>query len=109
MQNFFVIHGSYRNPYKNWLPYLKSQLGKRKLNCIVPNFPSPDKQDYESWSKILKAYVEIGCITEETAIITHSLAGIFIAKFLIENAITIRRIVTVAGFNNIQFEEYNSL
>ncbi len=109
MQNFFVIHGSYGNPYKNWLPYLKSQLGKRKLNCIVPNFPSPDKQDYKSWSKILKAYVEIGCITKETTIITHSLGGIFIAKFLIENAITIKRIVTVAGFNNMQFEEDNSL
>lgn len=73
MQNFFLIHGFYGNPYKNWLPYLKSQLGKRKLNCVVPNFPSPYKQDYESWSKILNSYLEIGYITENTTFITHSL------------------------------------
>ena len=35
-QNYFIIHGSYGNPYKNWIPSLKSQLSKRKLNCIVP-------------------------------------------------------------------------
>ena len=26
MNNFFIIHGSYCNPYKNWIPYLKTQL-----------------------------------------------------------------------------------
>lgn len=48
MENYFIIHGSYGNPYKNWIPWLKSELSKRKRNCIVPNFPSPYKQDYES-------------------------------------------------------------
>ena len=109
MKNYFIIHGSYGNPYKNWIPWLKSQLSKRKLNCIVPNFPSPYKQDYESWSKILKAYLEIGCISEETTFITHSLGGIFIIKFLIDNKVRIKRIITVAEFNNIKFEEDNSL
>ncbi len=37
--NYFIIHGSYGNSYKNWIPWLKNQLGKRKLNCVVPNFP----------------------------------------------------------------------
>lgn len=54
--NFFIIHGSYGNPYKNWIPWLKKQLSKRRLNCIVPSFPTPYKQDFESWSKILRAY-----------------------------------------------------
>ena len=35
MNNYFIIHGSYGNPYKNWIPWLKKQLSKRKLNCIV--------------------------------------------------------------------------
>ena len=78
-QNYFIIHGSYGNPYKNWIPSLKSQLSKRKLNCIVPSFT------------------------------THSLGGIFIAKFLIEHGIKIKKLITVAGFNNIQFDEDNSL
>lgn len=109
MNNYFIIHGSYGNPYKNWIPWLKSEFSKRKLNCIIPSFPSPYKQDYESWSKILKAYLDIGYITEDTIFITHSLGGIFIAKFLIQNKVKIKRLITVAGFNNIKFEEDNSL
>lgn len=81
-ENYFIIHGSYGNPYK---------------------------QDYKSWSTILMAYVKIGYITEETTFITHSLGGIFIAKFLIEHGIKIRKLITVSGFNNIQFDENNSL
>lgn len=107
--NYFIIHGSYGNPYKNWIPSLKSQLSKRKLNCIVPNFTTPYKQDYPSWSTILIAYVKIGYITEKTTFITHSLGGIFIAKFLIEHGIKIKKLITVAGFNNIHFDEDNSL
>lgn len=103
--NYFIIHGSYGNPYKNWIPWLKKQLSKRKLNCIVPSFPTPYKQDYESWSKILKAYFEIGYITEDTTFITHSLGGIFIIKFLLENKIKVKKIITIAGFNNLEFKD----
>lgn len=85
--NYFVIHGSYGNPYKNWLPRLKRQLSKTGMNCIVPSFPTPYKQDYESWSKILKAYYEIGYIQETTTFITHSLGGIFRRKSLTESFI----------------------
>lgn len=112
MNNYFIIHGSYGNPYKNWVPWLKKQLSKRKLNCIVPSFPTPYKQDYESWSKILKAYLEIGYITEDTTFITHSLGGIFIIKFILENKIKVKKIITIAGFNNLEFNDdmnlYNS-
>lgn len=90
---------------KNWIPWLKKQLSKRKLNCIVPSFPTPYKQDYESWSKILKAYFEIGYITENTTFITHSLGGIFVIKFLLENKIKVKKIITIAGFNNLEFED----
>lgn len=103
--NYFIIHGSYGNPYKNWIPWLKRQLSKRKLGCIVPSFPTPYKQDYESWSKILKAYFEIGCITENTTFITHSLGGIFIIKFLLENKIKVKKIITIAGFNQLEFND----
>lgn len=109
MNNYFIIHGSYGNPYKNWISWLKKQLSKRKLNCIVPSFPTPYKQDYESWSKILKTYFEIGYITEDTTFITHSLGGIFIVKLLLENKIKVKKIITIAGFNNLEFVDDMSL
>lgn len=105
VNSYFIIHGSYGNPYKNWIPWLKRQLSKRKLNCIIPSFPTPYKQDYESWSKILKSYFEIGYITENTTFITHSLGGIFIVRFLLENKIKVKKIITIAGFNNLEFED----
>ena len=109
MNNYFIIHGSYGNPYKNWIPWLKKELSKRRLDCMVPDFPTPLKQDYESWSKILKSYFVIGCITEETTFITHSLGGIFLVKFLIENKIKAKKIITVAGFNDLLFEDDKNL
>lgn len=109
MNNLFIIHGSYGNPYKNWIPWLKRQLSKRRINCIVPSFTTPYKQDYESWSTILKAYFDIGYITENTTFVTHSLGGIFIIKFLIENKIKVKKIITVAGFNNVVFNDDQNL
>lgn len=105
MNNYFLIHGSYGNPYKNWFPWLKNELAKRKCECIVPTFPTRDKQRYEVWNKILKSYLEVGCINENTIFITHSLGSIFIVKFLIENKVKVNKLITVAGFNNITFKD----
>lgn len=105
MENYFLIHGSYGNPYKNWFPWLKNELAKRKYECIVPSFTIGDKQNYSNWSKILKTYLDIGCINENTIFITHSLGSIFIIKFLIDNKVKINKLITVAGFNNVNFED----
>ena len=109
MDNYIIIHGSYGNPYKNWIPYLKKKLSIRKLNCIIPSFPTPHNQNYNSWETVLLAYFKVGYITENTTIITHSLGSIFVVKFLIENKIKVKRIITVAGFNKIKYDEDNSL
>ena len=69
--NYFIIHGSYGNPYKNWIPWLKRELSKRKLEIIVPHFPNANYQNYDNWCKILNAYLEVGCINENTIFITH--------------------------------------
>ncbi len=112
MNNYFVIHGSYGNPYKNWMPWLKQELSIRKLECIVPHFPVPPNQNYDNWSIILNAYLEIGLITENTTFITHSLGGIFLTKFLLQHHVKVKKIIYVAAFDNIVFvkdyEIYNT-
>lgn len=107
--NYFIIHGSYGNPYKNWIPWLRGELAKRKLEVIVPNFPNLKYQNYTNWSKILDSYLDIGCINENTIFITHSLGSIFIMKYIIENKIKVRRIISVSGFNNIYFNDDEEL
>ncbi len=107
--NYFLIHGSYGNPYKNWFPWLKEELGVRKKTYIVPHFPSFEKQNYSNWSNILESYLKAGCITEHTTFVTHSLGGIFLVKFLLENRIKVNKIIFVAAFNNLIFENDNHL
>lgn len=107
--NYFIIHGSYGNPYKNWIPWLKTELSKRKKDVIVPHFPNLNYQRYDNWSKILDAYLEMGCINENTTFITHSLGSVFIIKYILDRKIKIKKNITSAGFNNIYFDDDNSL
>lgn len=109
MENYFIIHGSYGNPYKNFIPWLKRQLSKKGRLCIVPHFPSLEFQTYDSWSHILSSYLDIGCINSDTVFITHSLGSIFIIKFLLEKNIKIKKLITVSGFNQVVFSDDSSL
>jgi len=50
-------------------------------------------------------------INENTTIIGHSIAPIFISKFLVENKIKVRKLIFVCGFNNYLGinEEYDNV
>ena len=109
MKKYFIIHGSYGNPYKNFIPWLKKELSKRGKTCIVPHFPSFQFQSYENWSHILSSYLDIGLIDSDTIFITHSLGSIFVIKFLLEKKIKIKKLITVAGFNQVVFSDDSTL
>lgn len=100
-ENYFLIHGSFGNPYVNWLPYLYKELCERNKEVYVPDFPTGvGFQNYENWSKLLKVYLDAGLITENTVILAHSIAPVFICKFLIKNKVKVKRLFFVCGFNN---------
>lgn len=103
-QNVILMHGSFGNPYKGFFPWLYKKLSKWGYNCLAPHCPSGKGQNYETWSNILNEYYKNDYIDENTTIITHSLGSIFIVKFLHEHDIKIKKLITVAGFNNIEFE-----
>ena len=54
------------------------------------------KQNYENWSKELDKLN----INENTTIIAHSIAPVFVCKYLINNRIKVRKLIFVCGFNN---------
>lgn len=71
------------------------------MEVYTPDFPTGvGYQNYENWSKLLKVYVEANIINENTIIFAHSIAPIFICKFLVENKIRVKQLVLVCGFNN---------
>lgn len=87
MENYFIIHGSFSSPYSNWFGWLHDFLESEQKNVYVPDFPiGVGLQNYENWSKLLNYYVEVGLITENTTIIAHSIAPIFVCKFLTKNS-----------------------
>ena len=110
MNRYFIIHGSTGNPFENWFPWLQEKLAKQGKEVFVPQFPSPEGQNYNNWSCVLKSYLTLGLIDENTVFICHSLAPIFICKFLIENKIKVKGIISVSGFNellNMELDKIN--
>ena len=99
--NYLLVHGSFGSPFSNWIPYLRKEIENKKLEVYTPDFPTGvGYQNYENWSRLLKTYVEANIINENTIIFAHSIAPIFICKFLVENKIEVKRLVFVCGFNN---------
>ena len=112
MENYFMIHGSFSSPYSNWIPWLHEFIENEGKQVYVPDFPiGVGHQNYENWSKLLKYYLDLGFIHENTTIIGHSIAPVFIAKFLTENKVKIKKLICVCGFNNYLGinEEYDAV
>ena len=99
--NYLLVHGSFGSPFSNWIPYLRKKIEDKNLEVYTPDFPTGvGYQNYKNWSSLLKTYVDTNIINENTVIFAHSIAPIFICKFLIENKIRVKRLVLVCGFNN---------
>lgn len=101
MQNYFIIHGSFSNPYSNWFEWLHDFIESEGEEVYVPDFPiGVEYQNYDNWSKLLQYYLNLGLINENTTIIAHSIAPIFVSKFLTENKVRVKKLIFVCGFNN---------
>ena len=84
--NYLVLHGSFGSPFGNWFPYLRSELEKRELTVYTPDMPTGvGYQNYDNWSKVMEAYVSAGVVNENTIVFAHSIAPIFICKYLVEH------------------------
>ena len=94
-ENYIIIHGSFGSKDGNWFPWLKSKLKDKSV--VVPQMPvGVGNQNFENWSKVLDDLE----IDENTTIIAHSIAPIFVCKYLITNKIKVKKLVFVCGFNN---------
>lgn len=109
----FVFHGSFGSPYENWFPWLHRVQTSQGGACFVPCFPTPAGQTFETWSRIVDAYLEAGLLNRESTLVTHSSSSVFAAKYLTSRKVSIGRLITVSGFNqffsgNEDFDRINS-
>lgn len=97
MDNYIIIHSSFGSKDGNWFPWLKNELEKDNKDVVVPQMPvGVGNQNFENWSKVLNELK----INENTIIIAHSIAPIFVCKYLITNKIKVKKLIFVCGFNN---------
>ena len=101
MDNYFIIHGSFGSPFGNWFSWLHDFIESEGKQVYVPDFPiGVGYQNYDNWNKLLKVYLDLGIINENTTIIAHSIAPVFVSKFLTENKVKVKKLIFVCGFNN---------
>ena len=96
-EKYIIIHGSFGSKDGNWFPWLKSVLEKENKKVFVPQMPvGVGNQNYENWANVLDDLN----VDENTTIIAHSIAPIFVCKYLINNCIKVKKLIFVCGFNN---------
>ena len=97
MSNYIIIHGSFGSPEGNWFPWSKDELKRQGKNCCRTKIPvGIEMQNFENWSRKMDGLP----INDNTAIIAHSIAPIFVCKYLISNKISVKKLISVCGFNN---------
>ena len=97
MNNYIILHGSFGSKDGNWFPWLKEKLEEKGLKVDVPQMPvGVGNQNFENWSEEFNKLI----INENTTIIAHSIAPVFVCKYLINNKIRVKKLIFVCGFNN---------
>ena len=97
MSNYIILHGSFGSKDGNWFPWLKTIIEEKGYKVDVPQMPvGVGNQNYDNWSEELNKLT----INENTIIIAHSIAPVFVCKYLINNKIRVKKLLFVCGFNN---------
>lgn len=100
MKNIIVIHGSFGDPYENWIPWLMGQCRTRDIPFFAPCFPSPKGQSFANWSLILDGYRSAGVVNDQSVVIAHSSGAAFFVKYATINSVRIRKLISVSGFTD---------
>ena len=87
MNNYIILHGSFGSKDGNWFSWLNEQLENEGKTVECPQMPvGVGNQNFENWSKVMDNLT----INKNTIIIAHSIAPIFVCKYLITNKIKVK-------------------
>lgn len=109
MKTAYIFHDAFGSPLSDWYPWMKTTLEGMGYLVIVPAFPTPGAQSYESWKVVIKNYIPT--FDEETVLVGHGTGGIFALRLVEESARHIGGLFLVASYaeaiGNVGFDRLN--
>ncbi|MEI8223912.1 MAG: alpha/beta hydrolase [bacterium] len=109
MKTAYIFHDAFCDPFSEWYPWMKTTLESKGYLVIVPKFPSPAGQSYESWKVVIKNY--INTFDSDTIIIGHGTGGVFGLRIVQELTQKIQGLFLVASYGepigNIGYDRIN--
>ena len=96
MKTAYIFHDAFNDQFSDWYPWMKTKLESMGYMVLVPAFPTPAGQSYESWRAVIKNYVPT--FDEETIIIGHGSGGLFALRILEEITKQIHGLFLVAAY-----------
>lgn len=107
--NVIILHGAYGYPDENWFGWMREELEKLSIQCIVPCMPTPHGQSLNSWLEVF-GQKYLNYVNEDTILIGHSLGAAFLMKWLERVNIKVRATVLVGVFiGNVGIEKFDSI
>lgn len=98
--NVFLVHGTFGKPFENWFPWLEGELSKESIECTIPTFPTPERQTYADWEKLMDYYFEVGAVNKDSILVGHSCGSIFLVHYLLTHNLKVKGLICVSGYNN---------
>lgn len=77
---------------KHWIPWIRTELEKQGVIVINPLMPISWHPNYEVWKKKFEKI----SINQDSILVGHSCGGTFLAHWLSENKVNIRKLILVA-------------
>jgi len=95
--NVIIVHGAYGHPEENWFGWLKRELNKMDVECLVPQLPTPHGQTMNAWMEVF--FQSVGQkINQQTILIGHSLGAVFILRWLEQCRCHVAKTILVGAF-----------
>ena len=91
-----ICYGTECDAKTAWIPYIKKELEKRNIECVIPRLPTPTNQDYKTWSKIVDGIM----IEDKDIVVGWSTGGVFSLRYLYERNIKVKKLILISSFNN---------
>ncbi len=104
---FVIIHGTKGSPQGNWFPWLKAKLEAQGHDVLVPEFPTPEGQDADSWTSW---FLVQSMPDKNLTVIGHSIGATCLLNLLNEINTPIAASYFIAPvMGDIGFAEYDDL